>query len=271
MSTPDLVTPYGVPMFVEAYIDLASGPSSWLVEGVIPRGGLALLYGAPKTGKSMLALDLALAVTQAHPSWLGFPIAAAGRVLYLQLDTPRSLWQDRIRRWEAAGVDFTPWGALAIEDKESAPYPFNILHPSHAGWLAQAVAVLTPTLVILDTWRECFRGDENDSDRAQSALSALSSACSPAAVVIVAHGKKPPADPAHQYGLMDEGRGSSYLPGAVDTVMRLRAPEGSDRGFLALQGRALELQHRELHRAEAGRWLWQLPHPPDPGAPPEAH
>lgn len=253
MTTSDAF-PFLGPTFVESYSTLQSGPSSWVIEGLIPTGGLALLYGAPKTGKSMLALQLALAVTQGHPDFLSFPVTAPGRVLYLQLDTPRSLWRDRITNWEAAGVDFTPWGTLAIEDKESAPFPFNILDARHSDWLRSAVASIEPSVVILDTWRESFRGDENDSSHAQIALASFVSAITPASGLIISHGKKPPEDPSHERGLMDEIRGSSYLPGAVDTIMRLRCKENATVGRFATQGRALPFTSLPLVRGAAGIW-----------------
>jgi len=254
MSTTLSIIPYGTPTFVDSYMSLDTGPSAWLIDRVIPRGGVALLYGAPKTGKSMIAMELALAITQGQSSFMGFAIPKPGKVLYLQLDTPRSLWQERLRIWEQSGIDLTPHASLAIEDRESAPPMFNVRHAPHASWLAQAVATVNPDLVIVDVWRECFRGDENDSDVSQHALSSLLHATSPAATLILAHGKKPPADPSHSYGIMDEIRGSSHLPGAVDTVLRLRCREGDELGWMALQGRALEFTQFPLKRNSTGLW-----------------
>ena len=45
-------------------------PLKWLIEGLVPAGSLAVLYGAPKVGKSFLALDWALCTAAGKP-WLG--------------------------------------------------------------------------------------------------------------------------------------------------------------------------------------------------------
>ena len=42
----------------------------WLVDGLIPEGGFALLSGRPKVGKSTLARYLSLAAARGQP-WLG--------------------------------------------------------------------------------------------------------------------------------------------------------------------------------------------------------
>jgi Mrp family chromosome partitioning ATPase len=45
-------------------------PENWLVDGLLPTGGLSVLVGKPKAGKSTLARALAVAVARGEP-WLG--------------------------------------------------------------------------------------------------------------------------------------------------------------------------------------------------------
>ena len=62
----------------------------WAVEGILPEG-LTLLAGKPKRGKSILALNLGIAITSGGKA-LGRAQAEQGGVLYLALeDTPRRL------------------------------------------------------------------------------------------------------------------------------------------------------------------------------------
>lgn len=69
-------------------------PIKWAVPDMIP-SGLSILGGAPKTGKSILALQLALGVAIGGYAFGKIPVAQ-GDVLYLALeDNPRRL-QDRI-------------------------------------------------------------------------------------------------------------------------------------------------------------------------------
>src|SRR5262245_60232150 len=64
-------------------------PPDFLVGGLLPRGCLALLYGAPKSGKTTLAAHIAAAVALGRP-FLGRP-AEAHPVLYADFERPRRL------------------------------------------------------------------------------------------------------------------------------------------------------------------------------------
>jgi hypothetical protein len=57
---------------------------SFLVPGLIPRGVVTLLLGDKKTGKSAVAMELAVAVARKESHWLGFPLAPCkGHAVYL--------------------------------------------------------------------------------------------------------------------------------------------------------------------------------------------
>jgi len=56
-------------------------PTKWVVEGLIPQGGLNFLVAKPKVGKTTLARTLASAIVQGA-EWLGQP-CTAGEVWYL--------------------------------------------------------------------------------------------------------------------------------------------------------------------------------------------
>jgi AAA domain len=64
-----------------------TGPA-WVVENRLPAGGLGILPGKPKAGKSTLARCLALHVSRGEP-WLGFA-TTRGPVIYLALEEKRS-------------------------------------------------------------------------------------------------------------------------------------------------------------------------------------
>src|SRR5262249_36239393 len=62
-------------------------PIRWLVADLLPQGGLSVLAGKPKAGKSTLARALALSVAQGKP-FLGRSVAQGG-VVYLALEEKR--------------------------------------------------------------------------------------------------------------------------------------------------------------------------------------
>lgn len=214
---------------VDDYLKLESS-QTWLIELLIPIGGKLLLYGDPKIGKSFAAIQLAVALAGHNTTWLGFSVLTAGPVLYLQLDTPRSLWQARLRSLRHHGL---PLDHIHIADRETfGTWPFNILSPDHATILRRAVDAVKPTAVIVDVLKETNHVKENVSDEMQQVMAELTRATQPAALVLLHHAKKPMAETAPD--ILADIRGASYLAGSVDTIMRL-----TEKGVYYV-GRAVE-------------------------------
>lgn len=241
------------------YLNLPRAPETWLIEPVLPSGGSLLLYGDPKVGKSFAALQLAISLTgtgkpetpDPEPlDWLGFHIPEPKRVCYIQLDTPRSLWADRVAALRAAGMQTD---SLFLADRETLGcWPFDILNPQHEAILASSLAEVAPDVVIMDTLRECCVGsDENDSTAMQAVIAHLTAAVNPAALVIVAHSKKP--NPDAPYSTINGNRGSSYVPGRMDAIAHFT------HDGVSVVGRAIEEVKVGLEKQEIpGGFLWRL-------------
>lgn len=226
-----------------AYLTLPRSADTWLLEPILPVGGSMLLYGDPKVGKSFAALQLASALASGK-DWLGFSSGGSCRVCYIQLDTPRSLWADRVGRLRESGHEID---ALLFGDRETLQtWPFDILDPAHRAMLSEALASAKPDVVIIDTLRECHRGDENDATDMQQVVSHLTACVKPAALVMVAHGRK--ANPESGPSLINDNRGSNYVVGAVDCIAHM-----SKKG-ISLGGRAIDETFIRLHRVDDGTW-----------------
>lgn len=65
------------------------GQTAWLLEGVIPAGGLVVLAGEMSAGKSLLGLELALGVTSRGKAW-GLPCRVSGAARYLCVDADQA-------------------------------------------------------------------------------------------------------------------------------------------------------------------------------------
>ncbi|HYF34119.1 MAG TPA: AAA family ATPase, partial [Prosthecobacter sp.] len=203
---------------VEDYIKLPRDHSTWLIKPLLPASGAGLIYSPPKVGKSAMAVQLAHAVAGGAEEWMGFPIGKHGRVLYLQLDTPRSTWALRFEALKKFGFEFNR--NLMLADRESLNfYPFDILQPPHQRYLQGIVQALNPILVIVDTLRKLHTGDENSSTVMSNVMSNLIGACHPAAVIIISHDKKPVADV--EKDIMSDHRGSSSVVAEMDAIIRL--------------------------------------------------
>ena len=98
-----------------ALLQMDFPPVSWIVPGIAPEG-LTILAGAPKVGKSWLALGIAVAVAEGSET-LGGIICEPGRVLYLALEDNRRRLAGRLKAMGCAkGSDrldlMTEWPSL---------------------------------------------------------------------------------------------------------------------------------------------------------------
>jgi hypothetical protein len=226
------------------YLALPRSAETWLVQPLLPVGGSLLLYGDPKVGKSFAGLQLACALATGG-EWLGFRAPSPCRVVYIQLDTPRSLWADRVQNLKSSGF---PTDEVWFADRETLrTWPFDILAQSHQSMLHKSLADISPDVVIIDTLREAHRGDENDSTDMQNVLSHLTAVVKPAALIVVAHGKKVAAD--QSTSLINDNRGSNYVVGAVDTICHFT------KSGMEVGGRAIEEQFIELARLPNYTWV----------------
>lgn len=221
------------------YLALPRDPIPWIVKGLIPVGGMVNLYGKPKTGKSFAALGLAQAIGGGHPFWLidKFEVCKPGRVVYLQIDTPRGQWAERM---EKIKKDTTGFPGVWFADTLLAPYPFNILIPEHQAWLERRLKAISPVMVVIDTLREVHNGDENDSTNMKNVVSAMVKACTPAAILLVSHSRK--ANGMDE-DLMNDARGSGYIAGRMDTVVKLTEKHLMYKGRAMGDGKVKVVQH----------------------------
>lgn len=225
-----------------AYVNLPRSATTWVVQDLLPVGGLLNIFGQPKRGKSYLALQIASAVSdQDRPEVLGFPVITSGTVAYLQIDTPRTVWGDRINELIASGMNFE---RVYFVDSELVPYPFDILREGF-GWLEQNLKMMPiyPLVLIVDTIREAHSGDENDSGHMRNVVNLIAQAARPASVILISHARKEWGDSSD---LMSDNRGSSYIAGRMDCVLKV------NDNSLIYQGRTVGEARIQVARTEGG-------------------
>ena len=227
------------------YLALPRQAENWLLKPLLPVGGSMLLYGDPKVGKSYAALQLALTLTGSGPSnWLGFPSVQTGPVVYVQLDTPRSLWGERLEALKRAGHSIE---SLHLADRETLEtWPFDILNPDHEQLLRSALLPFKPAAVVIDTLKESNTADENSNTEMTSAINKLIAATQPAALILVAHARKPSQDSGPD--TIGDNRGAGAIVAKMDAICRM-----TKKG-LYYTGRAIEEGVVKLEREEDGFW-----------------
>lgn len=203
--------------------DLIAEPDDahpWVVDGLIPSGGLVLVAAKPKVGKSTLARAIALRVCRGEPV-LG-RTTMQGPVLYLGLEDPRAAIKGHFRRMGA------------VKSDDLAVFPGSV--PDHAQvWLGEMLTKRDPVLVIIDTM-QFFLGvtDLNDYAQVVTALRsilALVRGKSRAAVMVIHHAGK-----GDRQGF-DAVLGSTGITGTVDTTVLLKRRHDDNTRTISTQQR----------------------------------
>jgi RecA-family ATPase len=174
-----------LPMFSAAEFDgKPVPPRDELVEDRIPAGKVTIIGGDGGTGKSLLALMLAVAM-QLHINWLGKLVHKNGPVLFLTAEEdPKEMHRRLHAILGDVGQPFTKLqhlhicplvgrNALLAEKNERGALVATELY--HA--LKTRVAALKPDLVVLDTLADVFGGNEIDRTQARRFIGMLTRIC----------------------------------------------------------------------------------------------
>jgi hypothetical protein len=212
MNRPEAPPPYRTRPAAELADPAA--PLRWLLADLFLVGAAGVLGGAPKTGKSFFALELAVAVASATPAAGRFPVPTPGPVLLCAAEDPPAVVVQRLAALAAA------------RDRALAALPVAVIVdpevrlPDGLDRLAATVAAVAPRLLILDPLIRLHRADENSAAEMAVILDGLrtlarATAC---AILLVHHTRKAPAGGIPGHGL----RGSSDLHAFGDTNLYLR-------------------------------------------------
>lgn len=217
-------------------------PLRYVVHGYVAEG-LTILAGAPKLGKSWMALNIAVAVAGGEPAFGTVP-CETGDVLYLALEDNERRLRSRLL---AMGCQEAPdrltlctrWPTLAdgaVEQIEE--------------W---AASVPKPTLVVIDVLakvREAASGRDTAYDADYRTLTALQELAGARniAIVVIHHTRKQESDDP-----FDSVSGTRGLTGAADTVLVLKKEHANGRTVLYGRGRDLA-EIETVFEFDGGRW-----------------
>jgi hypothetical protein len=222
--------------------------------GIVPREGLGVLGGPPKRGKSLLAMQQALARAGATP-WLGFS-TTRGVTLVLQAEIPERELQTRARIMQTAAPAVPPGQIHFVTHRG--------LRLDRRGDLRSVrtlIETLKPDLLQIDPLARFYSGEENSTKEMSRLVSSLDELIQEygVAIQLVHHTAKPSTDDPRAGGF--RLRGSTALFAAADSVLILdKTSDGLFRLTFELRHGA-EPEPMLLRRTDA---LWL-----EPSGPPE--
>jgi hypothetical protein len=202
-APPSPAPPSPVPEFVHApdLLTVELPPLRWLIDPFVVAGeGITFLHGRWGSFKTPIAYAMGAAVATGRPLW-GLPVER-GRVLFLQVDTPRRVFFERAR--DLAGL----YGVL---DDPSAVYDLFLGYPgldllkAHLGEgtagdremhrkLKELHARHHYDLVVVDSLRPLHTRPDTDSEVPPMVYRAVQQTFPGASVVLIHHDRKSQAD-----------------------------------------------------------------------------
>ncbi|HEX4014104.1 MAG TPA: AAA family ATPase [Candidatus Cybelea sp.] len=182
----------------------------YIVDGLLPKGGIMLLVGKPKCGKSVLARNLALATCRGS-TFLGRRVEKA-TVLWLALEETRAQVSSAFRD-------------MGLQPDDSIHFHFGHGARDAQAWLQATCQQVDAGLVVIDTWHKLTLiesvNDYGAVNRANQALQQLARERG-VAQIWIHHSNK---------GISRNGSevlGSQALFAAVDTLASMdRADDGT--------------------------------------------
>ena len=150
------------PLRVLQVADLPPEPierSDWLIEELWAREAVGLIGGAPKSCKTYLALEIALAVASGAPCLGRFAVCEPGPVLLFAAEDAPPQVRDRLQGLaQARGVDFEHLPVFLILAEQ-----IRLDLERDQARLAEAIATHQPRLLVLDPFVRLHRADENSA------------------------------------------------------------------------------------------------------------
>lgn len=137
------------------------GKDPFLVEGVLPRQGLARIFGDPGCGKTPVALSLAIAVATGEKTWMGHEVDQHGPVFYM-VGEDRDGLINRCRA-EAKRTGRTKEDFASLQ---MTLQPGQLLDADDVNRWIDEILLFAPNgipLLVVDTQSRNFNGDENSS------------------------------------------------------------------------------------------------------------
>lgn len=197
------------------FADLVATEPDYLVEGLIERGNMALIFGDPAAGKSFLTIDLGACIATGA-SFHGRP-TKAGLVIYIAGEGHGGLARRRMA-WETErGFNLAEKRAPFFASTVAGNFLDNA---TTEAVVAEIKAIIRaegpPALIVVDTLARNFGGgDENstsDMNRFVAAIDRLKDQWQGCTALIVHH---------TGHGNKTRSRGSFALTGAVDAEYRV--------------------------------------------------
>lgn len=157
------------PVVRVAHIDAKNPQPAWLITSLWGEQAVGFIGGTPKSCKTWLALELAVAVASGRPCLGRFAVRDRGHVLLYTAEDGAAHVRRRVAAIaRARKVDLKRLAVGLITEPM-----LQLDRPSHQCRLAATLAAIKPRLLVLDPLVRLHRGDENSAGDVSELLAFL--------------------------------------------------------------------------------------------------
>jgi hypothetical protein len=210
-------------------------PIRFAVQGILPIGGMAVVSGASKAGKSLLTTDLMLLMAGGEGKFLErFPINVPGKVIYCQSEVTRPSLRYRLDK--IAGSRENDWKKLPLGFFNGS---FDLGNSRHVQARINSHKKEKADYLIIDPLARFHRGNENRQNDMATVLSAVDRAAREAELlgsILVHHHGKPASDGNAREGV-HMMRGASIIGdwGNAHILLKKRFSGGTGKKFVTVE------------------------------------
>jgi hypothetical protein len=191
-----------------------------------------MIAGEPKTYKSVLSTDFAVAVASGKPFLGAFKVCHKGAVLYVQEENNENTVQDRNKKITLSKtLTSSTFGGLTVPDDLpiyfSNNYGINLTDSDHRKLLEQTIAEIKPVAVIFDPlYMMLGNADENSATEVRGILKWLTYIRNKyhPAIVICHHYNKAGSGTSSSMRGGNRVRGTSQFHGWVESALYVKKP-----------------------------------------------
>jgi hypothetical protein len=216
---------------IQAVLEKNLTPVSWIVEGILPNPALAMLAGKRATFKTTIAYLIALSAAREKEAF-GLFKTIKTKTLILDGESGPYLQKTYMNRFQAQNNDDIFFSDL---------YQFDLSKKYDCESLTSIIEKNGFKLVIIDSFRRAFHGDENDSSIISEFLTNLRfiKDTTGATILVIHHNRKSQKmngeNPADR-DIMDDLRGSSDIAAAMDLILQLeRSTTATEKIFVEMR------------------------------------
>jgi archaellum biogenesis ATPase FlaH len=196
------------PKSLQHLLEVSFPPQRWLIEGLVPLGGITLLSGAPESYKTWVMLDMAASVANGKLLFKKYPTTRT-KVLLIDEESGDRILQERFKL-----LDTNDRSPIYISSMKDTHFTEEYVNELKKWCLKEDIG-----FIVIDSLSRIHRGDENTAKDISALFSHIKKLSNAGiSIVILHHNRK--SMPGFN-NTANDIRGSSDILASVDCAIAL--------------------------------------------------